>query len=408
MNKSIHIHISKSTLHFRLVLFLLIYQSLGVHIFSGIGFLLSFICLAVLLKYVRLERNQLLLISFLSLCAASFQLLKGTQLSYVLNTVLHIINVSLAVIHYKANPWTFRKDLEAVLFIFALHALISIPFDFFLPDGMLWDIKDTNHHYRGTFLYLFFFCDQEFVIQGFSRLNGLAWEPGCLQLLLNIYLLMGISSGKSIKQLLWIIGLIIFTGSTTGYLILLINLLVLGSKYIKKHFVFVVFAGVVVVLLFSPLVLDNLTKKFAMNYGNLNGSAIVRARDFLTGILAITKHPFFGIDMSGFASSKVFSSIEHSAISMIPGAESWYDFHDVNASGYTNGFFSVFLQWGIIGLLFHWLFFKSSAWKLLSVKYRYLFPIIFLISLMAEPLSNTPLFDIFILYEIFTKVRFSI
>lgn len=148
------------------------------------------------------------------------------------------------------------------------------------------------------------------VVNGTVRNAGIFWEPGAYQVFLNLALFLTLQkynfkmfgSGKTMRQHLWLLILfvvgIISTFSTTGYLLLMINIVTLYLKNYKSMrrtqkvaLGFPLFIAMVVVL-YLVINTDTLIGKFT-GTGNY-GSTITRMAD-LEGSIEIIKHNLLGL-----------------------------------------------------------------------------------------------------------------
>lgn len=125
------------------------------------------------------------------------------------------------------------------------------------------------------------------------RNYGLFWEPGILQLYLNILLYIVLYVKKNLKITLLTLIAILFTWSTTGLVVLSLQLIIFSLVNIKNYIYSML--SVVLLISLSGLIIKNVDEKLT---GENAGSGYSRALDTFTVINIIKKYPALGIDLN--------------------------------------------------------------------------------------------------------------
>lgn len=389
----------------RFTLFLFLYQMVGERLFQGFGFILSAIIFLCLAKLVKNKGNIVATFFIATLCGA-IQIYKGASFLYSLNIVLQVINAINLVCYYRNHD--FWGDMRMVLYVVVVHAWLSVFVDLFVPRSLLtyYDIYGAEKYHLLHIFYVPEFAPTP--IPGLHRVQGIAWESGCLQLLLNIYLFILLQESKlQLKLVLSIIFLIIATYSTAGFFVLGINLLFYLRTRASKHFFTVVTVSCIIAIFLIPFMWDNMIGKMSFEDDKINLSGVVRYRDFVVGILGLIHYPLLGIDMSDPPNNPIYHLLESEAYSLLGYGSNILDSLDIGAGGFTNGIFSLTMMWGVLGLYLLYNFIKCRLWYNLAGKYWFLIPCIFLLSLVSEPISNTALFWFFCIFNVVDRRYFS-
>lgn len=391
-----------------LILFLFLFYMLGIRFFSGIGFVLSFLILFLLTNSFKVRSNQLLTALGVALFASVFQFLKGSPIGYCGLVALYVINAVLLV--YYVHGRDVRADFKAALKIFVIHAFISAILYLIVPKELLIDINWNDAMLqKKTLLYMFFYNAGERHMLSFlplPRISGLAWEPGCLQLIINLFICLEIYDKAGIKKLILPSIVLILTGSTTGYIIWAINILLYILLSSVSRIAALVPVAIVAAAIVVPVMVTNITNKLFIGEDYISGSGAVRMRDLFTGIEEVKQYPLFGIDVSDLANSKQYQQLEDAGLSHFNIVDNWHVAYDYAAGGYCNGFFAMHMFWGVLGLLFLYSFFKCRLWKQWSYgRYWYFLPIIISLTLVSEPISNSSFFLFLCFYNLLTKEK---
>ena len=382
----------------QIVLFLAIFQSCGVRLFSGIGILLSLVIFFLCISSVRANLKYVLpVLFFFSL----FLIIKGIAIPFIINCMLMVFNAFFLIEIYKR--FSLAKDLYRVLQFLFVHAMIGFILSVIVPDS-LWISIDATIPTQ-TLGYLFYRPSNAFLVGGIPRMLGLAWEPGCMQLFLNLLLFLKIKNKEKTKSLVWVMLAVILTGSTVGYLILMVNALFYVKSNNMKRLARTMWILIPLAILAYPFLEANIVSKMGISDdGGMNPSGIIRYRDFHVGLQCLLKHPMVGIDFSDIANNQYYQKYETQAIESIMGsANLWYKYHDFAAGGYTNGFFGVTMLWGVVGIYLIYNFIKSKVWKVNLGKDWVFMPLIFCLTFISEPITNTIIFYFIAFYNLCNK-----
>ncbi len=193
--------------------------------------------------------------------------------------------------NYNVNDFLIR--IEKIIYVLAFLSLIGMSVYYIAP-GMI-ESFPTYQFYNLTHRTIYFF--NYIYAQGFLmvRNSGIAWEPGVFQILLNLGLAITIKKYDELnyKKVFVYTLAIILTRSTTGLLILMINLILL----VRKKKIFVILLGIVV-LIFSTELYSILTEQISTKWiGTMAFST--RYEKSINAILYSWKY-VFGIGSTGY------------------------------------------------------------------------------------------------------------
>lgn len=318
-------------------------------------------------------------------------------LFYLLSVVLSI----LTFFHFKNNRNSnqFLKTLYFVLKLIAFHSALNFILYFFVSDNLS-TITSTFHECE-TFLNLFFYTPERGIVnlQGFEfcRNQGLFWEPGVLQVFLNILFFLEAFVIKKSKLFLLFISFVILTSySTTGLAILLIQALVYLSEERKNNKLILPVIAILLVpiyFVFSVNVDDKIQ-------GEKEASFQKRIFDLTQPVFIAMENPLTGIGLDVFQFQKIREEFYISSNSFI-GITSTTEVSD---KGSSNSVMFLLAGTGFpTTLLLLYMFFKQ---KIIENK-KWLFMIILFISVMSEPLLLRPFFLIFIIsgfHQVFYRI----
>ena len=217
---------------FSLAIFVLVFMGKKIKksIFYASLFAISFFSSLILVNYIL---------------APQIEIMQGEHLNY-LQYAFHLLNVTscvLILMHLKNNRESayFLDRIHFILKIVLYHSLLSFLCYFFLKGDLIKIYGGWGNEYVADSFYYLFFYDAEkhklflFGVE-FVRNQGWFWEPGILQIFLNILLFL---EGFVFKRGRWTIPLIIFailtTYSTTGIFIMIIVLFFIFMKSIKRN-----------------------------------------------------------------------------------------------------------------------------------------------------------------------------
>lgn len=331
---------------------------------------------------------------------AGLQLFKGIIPAVLLNSILLMVSTSVFCLTYVDIPTKFVADLKAVLKLFVLQALISIPV-YLLFNDLLENVTVNDTYGYRTFLHLFYYNMSSFNLGGLTinRINGLMWESGCLQIFANMYLFIRSYQGKSISRSWWVVLVILFTISSTGFLLLAANLFYyFFMRRGTKLATFLLAIPVVVVVMFFSV---------SAAYQKLisDTSGLIRLSDMVIGARLMLLHPLTGVNMSDLMNNPDFMRLEEDFWGM---GSKMISYNAGNImGGFTNGVFFILISWGaVLGAGIFYLFFRSAF--LPSTKFALGIFIIYFVSSFSEPVTDTAFFYLFVLSSIIIGRRSSI
>jgi hypothetical protein len=318
-------------------------------------------------------------------------------ISYVF--LLYYILIAILIYIYFSGI-EFIESFYHILKLILYFTLFSV-FAQFILRAFFFKLEIDKMSYL-TFFPLFMYSIQPIHLLGydFYRTCLFFWEPGILQIYLN--LLFFLASFKFLERKIQLLSAIaiIFTFSTTGYIILFVQLIVFFKKELFKS-PLISFFGLLLFFLMIPIFINNIKEKFL---GKDQFSFIVRYYDTEMSINNTLNYPLKGIGLqnestySQFRSSKKFLNLIN--IEITPDMKS--QILDREGGGSSNSLLKVSESFGlIIFLIFLVLLYKNAIF---DFKKKLIF-LILIISISTEPLLLTPFFMyIFISGCIATKI----
>jgi len=371
-----------------LTVFLIIIQSCGVNFFEKQGAILVFVILLLSkegFKFLKKSdiRNLGLIFAFLT---ASKMVNPSFEIPIYLFQMGLVLESYIFLLSYKEKGMDqLKDDFYGALNIIFVQAVIGYILYLIIPFAF---VKAEKGYPYISLLY-FFFVSGEYA--GLARNNGLVWEPGLLQLMLNMLLFYSIKRDRSNTFLLILTITIISTFSTSGYFCLALNyiLYVFYNFRTRKRFV----VTLLVLTALSSSVLLFMWQNISDKLSGDNLSGLARYRDLYIGFELIKEKPFFGhgvYDVTYLYSKPYVTKIE---VALFGG--DIIDIIGTVSGGYVNGFLGVFTWFGIpASLALYFLFFKN---KLVDGKLyqRILFFTMMCFTFFAEPITYTSFFLIF-------------
>ena len=387
-----------------LIVFMLVMSSGGL-LFVFNRNLLYGVFAAILSASYLLMRNKILKINFNSSIITLLILFGLLIINYLfavneqeLNKYYYyfmVISVSVfSLMHFGDNKNRLLLSLYAVLRIIVVHSLLNFSFFFFIKDNL--SVISSTYHECETFLNLFFYTTERGVITlfglEFCRNQGLFWEPGVLQVFLNIFFFLNAFIFKKNRFMLVLTAVaIITTYSTTGIAILLLQSLVYILKEIKNNkwlVLIFLFFTIPVIMIFSL----NVEEKVQ---GAKEASFQKRLFDLTQPFFIAAEHPLTGVglDLNQFQKIReefYFSSDNLDALQDQIGVESKTLGTDKGSSN------SIMFLCATMGfpttIIFIFMFFNQQ----IIIDKKWLLMTIMLISVMSEPLLLRPFFFTFI------------
>ncbi len=291
------------------------------------------------------------------------------------------------------NKRVFINSLYFVLKLILFHALFNFIAYFFIKNNL--SLITSEYHESFTFNYLFHYPSRENSMINLFGLDmyrnaGIFWEAGILQIYLNILFFLEVSIFKKNKKLLALIILAILTTySTTGILLLMLQIVYFTRKELKSNpkILFLILLMIPLYSIFS----SNLTEKV---YGEGESSFQKRLFDLTQPVFITIKNPLTGVglDLDRFQEVREGFYINSDINSVLRsfGIEQKVE---TTSKGSTNSVMYMLAGMGFpTAFLFIYMFFKQQIIR----DNRLMWFIITFVSVMSSPLLLRPFFFLFI------------
>lgn len=331
-----------------------------------------------------------LLILFICLLIINFIFASTTQSTQKLFANIVIFTTSIfSAMYYtrEENNRLFISHLQLVLKIILIHSLINF-FIYPFTNSFMYEI--SNNRYDCYTLFNFFFYlknTHSFSVLGieFVRNQGIFWEPGVLQIFLNLLLFINAFIRKKRGIIFWMtIIALLTTFSTTGLVVMFIQLIISFASDVKKN---ILFLPVGILLLSSVYYITsvNISEKIQ---GDSQYSFQARYFDLIQPLYIAIKNPITGV---GLDDEKFVETRQKTNFSLNLKV---LDFSNVNDRGSTNSIMFFLAAAGlpftliILFMLYHQKFVNENR------KWFFIFVII---SLMTEPILLRPFFLTFVM-----------
>lgn len=300
------------------------------------------------------------------------------------NLYIRIITTALFFVFLKNSALDFSSLLQSVLKGIAIHGVLSFLLSFFVIDYVF--NVTTEDIYVNTFFYIFFY-NSSFELFGITlyRNQGIFWEPGILQVYMNILFFICTFVKPNKKYQIISAFLVFTTYSTTGIGMLLLQFLVIvfSGKISKKQRMMIVTSLIVLVI---PVFIINYQQKLNDNAEATTEitSSVLRIYDLMEGLNIMQKYPFTGIGVS----DETYTVVKNA--NSILNRNYNYEFIDAVLSRRSSNSVLYFItRFGLpMAFLFFFMFYKQT----LIQEKKILFFSIILISNMSEPLLMSPFF----------------
>jgi len=248
------------------ILLLMILQSVGYRVIEYQGYILGFIIIIMIVivrpkAYFRKEVASLIIFSVL----LGFFYVRSYD--YAVLYKYYFILLSLFCAFGYLGLYDAMSDFENDFY----QALKIIYYHFIVFSGIL----------------LFRYLSEP--IFSVHRLSGLFWEPSIAQLFLNLYIFYSIRKGVAVSRLLIAIVCLLFTFSTTGYMLLFINVVYYFLKRNAFNYKAVFFTGAIIALF--PVLIFNFNNKINED----NTSYMIRLMHYEMGIDLIKRNMLLGV-----------------------------------------------------------------------------------------------------------------
>jgi len=306
-----------------------------------------------------------------------------------------IFTTVLVLFYYnnQSNRDVFVNSLYFVLKLVLIHSLFNFFAYFLYKDNF--SLITSEYHESLTYNYLFYYSPKEgSIINLFGidihRNAGMFWEAGILQIYLNILFFLEISIFKRNKKLLvLIVFAVLTTYSTTGLLLLILQIIYFSHKELKSNI-----KMLSLIVLIAPLYVffnANMNEKI---YGEGESSFQKRLFDFTQPIFIAIESPLTGVglDLDRFQEVReefYINSDLNSSFNQI-GIEQKVE---TTSKGSTNSVMYLLAGMGFpTAFLFIYMFMKQQ----IITNHRLIWFILTFISVMSEPLLFRPFFFMFI------------
>jgi len=283
--------------------------------------------------------------------------------------------------------------LYFILKLILIHSVFNFFAYFVFKDNLF--LITSEYHESLTYNYLFYYSPKEgSIINLFGidihRNAGMFWEAGILQIYLNILFFLEISIFKRNKKLLvLIVFAVLTTYSTTGLLLLILQIIYFSHKELKSNI-----KMLSLIVLIAPLYVffnANMNEKI---YGEGESSFQKRLFDFTQPIFIAIESPLTGVglDLDRFQEVRegfYINSDLNSSFNQI-GIEQKVE---TTSKGSTNSVMYLLAGMGFpTAFLFIYMFMKQQ----IITNHRLIWFILTFISVMSEPLLFRPFFFMFI------------
>ncbi len=381
------------------LILLIIFHSAGIRYFPGQGITLGLLLLLfMVIRYPNSlfsSKNIILipvLILFIPLCIRSVSLEIIKQ--FVVLT-LSLLNAYLLIQTYNNDYRKGIKDVHSALYLIFIHSLISV---LLIPLPKTSFFAGLNYN---TIFYLFNYTGTSLDLLNNSRITGFIWEPGLLQFFLNLLLFIEIRARGSLIKIFLISVTILFTFSTTGFIILLINAIyfLLQNKLKVKYLAIIGMSG----LMISSIFYDNIYNKFS---GKDRSSSLIRIMNMNMAYNLMLDKPLIG---HGLKSGTFYYNNDISYNTMLDYTDKKsLEALQIENLGLTNGLFQVGVFFGapcLIILLYG--IYRQRFLELDNKLEKTILFLLIIISSASEPIFLTSFFLIFPLSSI-PKLKMSL
>jgi hypothetical protein len=374
-----------------------------------LGFLL-FVLIFMEDKWKKTKVNSIFITLFMLVILGSINYYFSITAQTANKYLFHLLSVTLSslfLFHFINNRTHQQliRSLYVALGLIVFHSLFNAIAYFFLKDNLI--ILSSEYHECETFMNIFFYDTERSATSlyelEFCRNQGLFWEPGILQVFLNMFFFLEAFIIKKRKSLLLLTAIVILTTySTTGLALLLIQSVVYLFNEFKTNkwlILFVFVLGIPLYMIFSMNVEDKIQGEkqasFQKRYFDLIQPLFIALENPLTGI---------GLDVEQFQNMRqefYISSSSLNSIQVKTGVESKANGTD---KGSSNSITFLMAAMGFPTAIFVlYMFFKQQIIK----EKKWIWMLIMVVSIMSEPLLLRPFFLLFIVSG-FTYVFYKI
>jgi len=369
---------------------------------ASISFLITLLVVIVFIgSIIKKSIFNSMILTFFTVVALgvinyNFAIVEQTAEKYLFY-LLTVVLSTLSLLHFKNNRKAdiFLIRLHSVLMLISFHAFFNFIIYFFMKNNLT--TISSVYHECETFMHLFFYTPSKGIVNVFGfefcRNQGFFWEPGILQAFLNMLFFLEAFVMKKRKGILLLITfLIITTYSTTGLILLLLQLFIYVKSEIKKNIIIlpIVLSLIIPIYLIFNLNIDSKVQ------GEKESSFQKRVFDLTQPLFIALENPLTGIGLDVFQFQKIrqefyISSNSVQSIHSLAGIDAKVDVTD---KGSSNSIMFLLAGAGFpSAILLLIMFFKQQ----LVVEKKWLWMVIMVISVMSEPLLLRPFFFLFII-----------
>lgn len=375
---------------------------------------LAILIVSILLNYHRIKKDLMNSIIFTSTSVLVlflinfFFAISEQSVDKYLYYLTVIMTSVLFYVHFKNNRSNqiLLARLNFILKLIFFHSLLNFIAYFFVSD----QLSEINSEYYSckTYAYLFYYASDEITLSvmnlfgvEFCRNQGLFWEPGVLQIYLNLFFFLQAFIFKKNRWLILIGFAILGTYSTTGIIILIGQLLYLFIQRFNENKLYLP----IIFLSFIPIYFIfsiNLEEKLR---GNRIFSFQKRLFDFTQPIFIAATNPLTGVglDLDQFQKLRYEFYIDSESLELINETLGVSLKAAGTSAGSANSLTFLLAAMGFpTAILFVFMFLRQ---KIIS-NHKLLFYFIVFTSVMSEPLFLRPFFFVFIIsgfYHFFLK-----
>ena len=375
---------------------------------------LAVLIISILLNYHRIKKDLMNSIIFTSISVLVlflinfFFAISEQSVDKYLYYLTVIMTSVLFYVHFKNNRSNqiLLSRLNFILKLIFFHSLLNFIAYFFVSD----QLSEINSEYYTckTYAYLFYYASDEITLSvmnlfgiEFCRNQGLFWEPGVLQIYLNLFFFLQAFILKKNRWLILIGFAILGTYSTTGIIILIGQLLYLFIQRFNENKLYLP----IIFLSFIPIYFIfsiNLEEKLR---GNRIFSFQKRLFDFTQPIFIAATNPLTGVglDLDQFQKLRYEFYIDSESLELINETLGVSLKAAGTSAGSANSLTFLLAAMGFpTAILFVFMFLRQ---KIIS-NHKLLFYFIVFTSVMSEPLFLRPFFFVFIIsgfYHFFLK-----
>jgi hypothetical protein len=314
-----------------------------------------------------ITKKMLAIVGVICCCCVIHCAITSKLFYYYAGIIVKILIIMFFVSAYRCDFQDIKFHLMRATKFVTILATINIFVPLLFPNMFVLQSKE-NGYIVNTLGFIFNYVST-YNVGGiiFFRNQGLYWEPGVLQAVINIYIYyLLIEQKQNINKVKLPIFVVLSTFSTTGYILL--ALMLLYSLIKRKRSSGFDLSLLLVLLLFTSILTSQIAYKFK---GEGKESSSTRVTDIIIGIKIIMKHPYIGL---GYHPQKYDEEVK------ILLKEN-QTLHTTN-HGNTNSIMQMFYYFGIpLGILLFRALYKQKIFH----NSNFFFIMIFII-LCAEPL----------------------